>query len=98
MTDELEIGSAADTLNQLRVIVNRKGSKAPDIDVIYFSMKSIAELGGKEIQAHMTPDEALELANRLTTAVQAWLTMSYKPYDKDFNKPRERIRSLKDNA
>ena len=92
MNDELEIGSSADTLNQIRVLVNPKDKgKAPDIDVIYFSLKSIKEMGGKQIQAYMTPDEALELANRLTTAVQVWLTMSYKPYDKDFNKPRESI-------
>lgn len=71
--------------NQLYITIlpRRKTKKRlrGDIDILKLTMVSIE---GNTQDVFMTPDEACAMASVLSESVQAWLSLYYKPYKKDF--------------
>lgn len=65
--------------DQLKVILFPKNSKCPEVDNIRLSMTSVE---GETKTIDMTPDEALEIASKLTMAVQFYLYEGNKEYKK----------------
>jgi len=93
---ELKIAESGETWKeqQIKVTIHpkKKPKSIPAYDCIHLSMRSIHEdQDGAIRDVYLTPDEALDLAIKLSTAAWGFLNFGYGPYDRDFNKPRKKL-------